>query len=180
MLNTNIPLIYAEVDMEYVTHGNIPGWKECIIFGVASIPGHALLFHCQISNGAVYYRLPIDKFRNRTGAKLTPMPINKLQAWNCASLEISCITYEWLYNQRVTYTREQLGGTYLFTLDWTGRGTTAEVPEEHKCAHVIVLDNGQYAALPNNYLIWHEPSNIVVDGSHRMLRSNREYSNVEK
>ena len=31
----------------------------------------------------------------------------------------------------------------------------SEIPQEHKCAHILALDNGNYAAQPNNRLLWH-------------------------
>jgi hypothetical protein len=36
--------------------------EECVIFGIASIAGRAILFHIMLPNGAVYYRLPISAF----------------------------------------------------------------------------------------------------------------------
>ena len=31
----------------------------------------------------------------------------------------------------------------------------SEIPQEHKCAHILALNNGNYAAQPNNRLLWH-------------------------
>jgi hypothetical protein len=39
----------------------------------------------------------------------------------------------------------------------------AEKPDQHKCGHVIELDDGNYAAQPNNRLIWDIPSFTVKD-----------------
>ncbi len=39
----------------------------------------------------------------------------------------------------------------------------SEIPHEHKCAHILALDNGNYAAQPNNRLIWSIPSFTVRD-----------------
>jgi hypothetical protein len=52
-------------------------------------------------------------------------------------------------------------GQYLFTVDWAHPETNilntehSEIPQEHKCAHIIQLENGNYAAQPNNRIIWH-------------------------
>lgn len=59
---------------------------------------------------------------------------------------------------------EPLPGTYLWTIDWCADPldtSCAEIPQEHKCAHIIALDNGCYAAQPNNRILWREPSFIV-------------------
>jgi hypothetical protein len=39
----------------------------------------------------------------------------------------------------------------------------SEIPHEHKCAHILALDDGNYAAQPNNRLIWSIPSFTVKD-----------------
>ena len=47
----------------------------------------------------------------------------------------------------------------LFTVDWAHPETNildtdhSEIPHEHKCAHIIALDDGNYAAQPNNRII---------------------------
>ena len=52
-------------------------------------------------------------------------------------------------------------GQYLFTIDWAHPETNildtehSEIPQEHKCAHILALKNGNYAAQPNNRIIWH-------------------------
>ena len=60
-------------------------------------------------------------------------------------------------------------GEYLFTVDWGHPDANilnsdhSEIPHEHKCAHIIALDNGNYAAQPNNRCIWDLPSFTVKD-----------------
>ena len=66
-LNANIPVIYAQIKREYLYdlkkhQGEV---EDCIIFGVSSITGRALLFHAIMENGAVFYRLPISAFIQR-------------------------------------------------------------------------------------------------------------------
>ena len=31
----------------------------------------------------------------------------------------------------------------------------SEIPQEHKCAHILALDNGALAYQPNNRILWH-------------------------
>ena len=57
----------------------------------------------------------------------------------------------------------------LFTVDWAHPDANildtdhSEIPHEHKCAHIIALDDGNYAAQPNNRCIWDLPSFTVKD-----------------
>jgi hypothetical protein len=175
-MNVNTPLIYAFVKLSEISRSD--DLAECRIFGAASLPGRAILFHCQLNNGAVYYRLPVSSFCHFES--LDTFPLNRLQPWDCPSLDMEVIVYGWLANQKVQcLTLDDTFGAYVCTFDWNGVGTTAEVAHEHKCLHLIKLTNGQYALQPNNYLLWHEKSNVVIDGSHKNLTTNKEYPTVE-
>ena len=60
-------------------------------------------------------------------------------------------------------------GKYLFTIDFAHPEPNildtdhSEIPHEHKCAHIIALDDGNFAAQPNNRCIWDLPSFTVKD-----------------
>lgn len=179
-MNVNTPLIYTFVRLSEVTHDERRGLIECRIFGACSLGGRAILFHCQLNNGAVYYRLPISAFRQELFSE-PQFKLHELQPWDCPSEDMEVITYDWLFNQRVQCLKlNNMMGNYVTTFDWSGTGTTAEIAHEHKCLHLIKLDNGQFALQPNNYLLWHEKSNIVIDGTHGLLRPNKPYPSVEK
>ena len=66
-LNANIPATYAQIRREYLYdckkhHGEV---EDCIIFGISSLGGRAILFHALMGNGAIFYRLPISAFIQR-------------------------------------------------------------------------------------------------------------------
>jgi hypothetical protein len=178
-MNVNTPIIYTHVRLSEITQDEQHGLAECRIFGACSLGGRAILFHIQMNNGAVYYRLPVSAFREERFSE-PQFPLNLLQPWDCPSEDMEVITYDWLFNQRVQCIKlGDMMGNYVTTFDWSGFGTTAEIAHEHKCAHLIKLDNGQFALQPNNFLLWLEKSNINIDGSHAMLRTNKEYPSVE-
>ena len=60
-LNVKLPATYAQVRREYLydLSGHVGEAEDCLIFGMASITGKALLFHAIMENGAIFYRLPI-------------------------------------------------------------------------------------------------------------------------
>ncbi len=178
-MNVNTPLIYTYVRLSELTQDEQTGLVECRIFGACSLPGRAILFHVQLNNGAVYYRLPISSFREMDFSD-TQFKLSQLQPWDCPSSEMEVITYDWLSNQSVECLKlDHVRGKYITTFDWMGTGTTAEIAHEHKCLHLIKLDNGQFALQPNNYLLWMEKSNVHNDGSHSLLRTNKPYPSVE-
>ena len=88
-LNANIPPIYAQIRREYLYdlkkhHGEV---EDCIVFGITSIAGTAILCHAIMENGAIFYRLPISAFIQR-GFKPEEVPerrLDELELWNCFS-----------------------------------------------------------------------------------------------
>jgi len=55
-LNANIPVQYAQIKKEYLYdlkkhHGEV---EDCLIFGLSSLSGRAILWHVIMENGAVF------------------------------------------------------------------------------------------------------------------------------
>ena len=175
-LNANIPVTYAQIRREYLydLKEHFGETEDCIIFGLASITGRPILFHAIMENGAVFYRLPISAFIQR-GFKATEVPrmrLDELELWNCFSYYPAVTSYDLLEGTSGKYfgkDKKWYHGSYLFTVDWGHPDANilnsdhSEVPHEHKCAHIIALENGNYAAQPNNRLIWSIPSFTVKD-----------------
>jgi len=167
-LNANIPVLYAQVRKEYLYdlkshHGEV---EDCVIFGLASMAGKAVLFHCLLPNGAVYYRLPISAFIQRTYdiSQVPRMRLDELELWNSFSYYPSVTTFDFLAGQECKYLgkdKKFYTGEYLFTIDWAHPEPNildvdhSEIPQEHKCGHFLALANGNYAIQPNNRILWH-------------------------
>lgn len=179
-MNINIPLIYCYIDNSYIFKNKTKQISECIIFGATSLHSYSLMFHCQLNFGAIYYRLPIWAFQHKQIVK-NKLSLNELQPWDCPSNNVEMIIYDWLYNQRVVLL-SKLGyyGEYICTFDFYGKGTTAEIPHEHKCLHLIKLDNGQFGLFPNTHLLFLEPSNVKISKEYKHLKSNKNYFSVEQ
>ena len=175
-LNVNIPATYAQIRREFLydlkdKHGEV---EDCIIFGLASIAGRALLFHAVMENGAIFYRLPIHAFLQR-GYKVHDVPrrrLDELELWNCFSYYPAVTTFDIQGGQSGKYLgkdKKWHKGSYLFTVDFAHPESNivdtdhSEIPHEHKCAHILALEDGNYAAQPNNRLIWSIPSFTVKD-----------------
>ena len=175
-LNANIPVIYAQIRREFLYDltGHVGEVEDCIIFGMASISGRAILFHAVMENGAIFYRLPISAFIQRgfDVKKVPRMRLDELELWNCFSYYPAITTYDILGGQSGKFIgkdKHWYHGSYLFTIDWSHPESNivdtdhSEIPHEHKCAHILALENGNYAAQPNNRLIWNIPSFTVKD-----------------
>ena len=167
-LNANIPVQYAQVRKEYLYdlknhHGEV---EDCVIFGLASLAGKAVLFHCLLPNGAIYYRLPISAFIQRAYdiLQVPRMRLDELELWDSFSYYPAITVFDFLAGQECKYLgkdKKFYTGEYLFTIDWAHPEPNildvdhSEIPQEHKCGHFIALDNGNYAIQPNNRMIWH-------------------------
>ena len=98
------------------------------------------------------------------------MRLDELELWNCFSYYPSVTSFDVLDGQSCKFIgkdKKWYPGAYLFTVDWAHPESNivdtdhSEIPQEHKCAHILALENGNYAAQPNNRLIWSIPSFTV-------------------
>jgi len=167
-LNANIPVQYAQIRKEYLYdlkshHGEV---EDCVIFGLASLAGKAVLFHCLLPNGAIYYRLPISAFIQRAYdiLQVPRMRLDELELWDSFSYYPAITVFDFLAGQECKYLgkdKKFYTGEYLFTIDWAHPEPNildvdhSEIPQEHKCGHFIALKNGNYAIQPNNRILWH-------------------------
>lgn len=167
-LNANIPyqeafvrnaFLYSDFTNQELT--------PCYIFGVKALLNSPLLFHCQLSNGAIFYSLPIHAFVHKEQHKMLYACENTLlsllQYWNMQSSDIAVVTYKYLENYTVDcFGRDKVWrrGQYLFTIDdYYADANNLNVgyaeDTDAKCFHIIKLDCGYFCAYPNNYLRFH-------------------------
>ena len=127
-----------------------------------------------LPNGACYWRLPISAFFQKQfdRTEVPDMQVHELELWNCFSYWPSVTCFDWLDGLKGKYLgldKKVYHGKYLFTIDWAHPDVNiidtehSEIPQEHKCAHILELDNGNYAAQPNNRILWHCTSYTTDD-----------------
>ncbi len=166
-LNANIPAIEC-----FVRGNHLRNQKDshdlyfpCVVFGVTSLPDRSPLFHFIMEDGGVWWRAPITAFCHIKGA---PEPdIHDVVLWNSFSSYVTATEFTFLKSKRMSYLdrhKNSHTGNYLFTLDWhhpddnVAYAGWAANPGQHKCGHVIELDNGNYAIQPNNRILAYDPS----------------------
>jgi len=167
-LVANLPPIKVYVKKEYLYdhekgHGEL---VEGVWITVKSIEGRALYFETYLPEyGALYDKLPISAFVNSPDIKLN-LELEELELWDCFSYHITVIEKKNL-GERCKYlapSKKWYYGKYLFTIDSCHADTNilnvsySEVPEEHKSFNILALDNGHYAAQPNNRCLFYEKS----------------------
>jgi len=132
---------------------------------VKSVEAKALYFETLLTDyGALYDKLPISAFVWKTDhGELLPLDV--LQLWDCFDYDITVIQKPLLSRcEFFGKDRRMHSGEYCFTIDNCHRDTSildtnfSEHDPEHKSFNVIKLDNGQFAAQPNNRVIWRDSS----------------------
>lgn len=164
----NLPPVHVLVRKEYLydlEHGHgeyTPG----IWISVRSVQGKALYFETLLTEyGALYDKLPLSAFVWKTDHG--DLPLDTLQLWDCFDYSITVIQKPILSRcEFFGKDRQMHPGEYMFTIDTCHSESStlninfSEEDPEHKTFNVIKLDNGQFAAQPNNRVIWRDSSLI--------------------
>jgi hypothetical protein len=175
-LNANIPIQYAQIKKEYLYDlkkhkGEV---EDCIIFGITSLTGQGYLISCDHGKWCSLLSSPISAllFNVVLTEVCSIQRLDELELWNSFSYYPAVTTWDILTAASGKYIgkdKKWHHGKYLFTVDWGHPDANilnsdhSEIPHEHKCAHIIALNNGNYAAQPNNRCIWDLPSFTVKD-----------------
>jgi len=146
-LNANIPPIECYVRSNFLQNRTEfdeakDTYLPVLIFGVASLPHRAPLFHFIMEDEGLWFRMPIHAFCHKVPAPQEEL--YNLVLWDCFSPYISVTQFDFLCNKRMKYidrNKKWNEGTYLFTLDWSQEDRNiadvgfSEVPGQHKCGH---------------------------------------------
>jgi hypothetical protein len=132
---------------------------------VKSTQSKALYFETLLTEyGALYDKLPISAFVWKTDLDYD-LPLDVLQLWDCFDYHITLIQKPILGRcEMFGKDRKMHSGEYLFTIDTCHPDNNvldqnfSEHDSEHKSFNIIQLDNGQFAAQPNNRVIWRDSS----------------------
>ena len=159
-LNENIHPLEVWVKSEFLTDDQTTDQLYSgVAFAIASIDGRVLGFHVELESGAVYGRIPIQAllWKKPIGDQLE---MKDLQVYDCMSYYVGAITYDFLAERRCNIWmpswKKYIPGRYHTTIDWAF-SSSSQTPTVHKNASLILLDNGQIAAQPNNRIIWKDP-----------------------
>jgi len=145
-------------------HGELtPG----IWISVKSVETKALYFETLLTEyGALYDKLPLSAFVWRQNInEQEQLPLGVLQLWDCFDYHLKVIQKPIL--GRCEFRGKDgkwYPGDYEFTIDNCHPDNNvldvnfSEHDPEHKSFNIIKLDNGQFAAQPNNRVIWRDSS----------------------
>ena len=140
-----------------------------VIISVRCMPGQAALFQVLLDNGVMRDKLPSHALLTKPVTPSVDLPYHYLQLWNCFSYNFTLLQLAYVQEAPVEIymkDRKWYPGKYFATINWGSNDpnldlTLSETPDEHKCHHIILLDNGQIALQPNNRIKWSEPSFVT-------------------
>ena len=161
----NLPLVNVYVRKEYLYdlqkgHGEYtPG----IWVSVKSVQYKALYFETLLTEyGALFDKLPLSAFVWKTEGH-GDLPLDTLQLWDCFDYNLTVIEKPMLGPcEFFGKDKNMHPGEYMFTIDNAHSDRSildinfSEDDPEHKSFNIIKLDNGQFAAQPNNRVIWRD------------------------
>jgi hypothetical protein len=170
-LVSNLPPIQCYIKKEYLydLEKGFGEFEPCVWVSVKSIKGRALYIESLISNyGALFDKLPISAYVWRTDIKEEEqLPLDFLEIWDSFSYNISVIeksTLKGLQCKVFMKDKKMYDGEYMFTIDSCHSDpnelnvSLSQTPNEHKSFNIIKLDNGQFAAQPNNRVLFYDQS----------------------
>jgi hypothetical protein len=170
-LVANLPPIQCYVRKEYLYdfQKGFGEFEPCYWVSVKSIKGKALYIESYLANyGALYDKLPISAYVWRTDIKQEEqLPLDFLEIWDAFSYNITVIkksTLSGLTCKVFMKDKKLYDGSYMFTIDSCHSDpneinvSLSETPNEHKSFNIIKLENGQFAAQPNNRVLFYDQS----------------------
>jgi hypothetical protein len=156
--------------------GSQEEYEHGYAFAIQSYKGRALQFHVLLESGAHFRHVPLHWLLHNVGARSTnELSLPLLQLWDCFSYRPIITVFDLLKSYQcdcILKDENIVQGRYWCTVDWLPDSDAESgfllQPDQNKCAHVILLDNGQVAALPTNrivfkdaYFIGNKPDAII-------------------
>ena len=165
----NLPPVNCYIRKEFLYdfekgHGEL---VPCWWISIKSLRGQAFRIEAYLNEyGALYDKLPLHAFCWKP-IKGEPYPLDSLQLWDCLSYDITVIKKAQLQSMKCKIKMKDgdwAFGEYMFTVDSAhpdfniiDTGFSEDVTD-HKSYNFVKLDNGQFAAQPNNRMLVLEPS----------------------
>lgn len=151
--NANLPFhLYVNVNNAFLGPDMV-GYTKGIWHGVYGREYQILLCHVLLETGAHWSGLPLHAISFTDSFFFGP---DQLMPWHCMGEDIEVFYSTMLEGVKVESRKpiEMPGRHTGIIIDW--KDGYSRYPQEHKPLNLIAFDQGQYALLPNNYLIFIE------------------------
>jgi hypothetical protein len=127
-------------------------YLEAIAVGVRMQRGMSIYFQVWFQEGpaaGAMFLLPIQALVWKPCD--IPEPLH-IQPWDVFSSDFSCSRIDLFHESRAYVLPNRVPGRYMMTFDFTGNELADDL-EQHKHLHMIRMDDGWFAAVPNNRVL---------------------------
>lgn len=140
-------------------------WLRGSWFGIQSHPSRAWGCHIMLDCGAVYRNVPLHHLSAGPSVNVTWTP-RQAQVWDCYGYDFTVTEYPFLAEMGIVamirnadpkLSNYEVAGHFLFSVAPVGDGWS-NAPEQSKEFFFVELENGRFAALPTNALLFDDQS----------------------
>lgn len=159
-MNADIPPLKVWIPKKFLTDKESNEYEAGYAFAIQSYKGRALQFHVLLSTGAHFRHVPLHLLYH------SPTPgdsfdLSDLQIWDCFSYRPIAHVFDLLRDyscEAILKDKSKINAKYFCTVDWLpdndcNAGFLLQ-PDQNKCAHLLLLENGQCACLPTNRVLF--------------------------
>jgi hypothetical protein len=181
MRNVNLPKARVYIRQD-AFGGHQDEWEPAWLLSARAMRNRPFAFQAWVDRfAACYDKIPPHcVYWFEPEANHRPLPLHKIQLWECLSGSVELWTKSQLADVPMIVNLGKgtppMPGHYWFTLDFVPENQNTggldigdvELLEEHKEANVVKLANGQIAIYPNNRLKW-LPVSLTKDGAAQQI-----------
>lgn len=159
-MNADIPPLKVWIESKNLNGKE--GFEHGYAFAIQSYKGRALQFHVLLESGAHFRHVPLHwLWHDDINGDCSKYSLESLQLWDCFSYRPIVTTFDMLKGYQcdaILKDKTKISGTYWCTIDWLPDSDSESGfllhPDQNKCAHLLMLDNGQIGCLPTNRVIF--------------------------
>jgi hypothetical protein len=169
MTHVELPYhFYVNIENSAIGPNMPSGSTAGLWHGIHSRPGQLLMAHVMLESGAHWSGVPLHMIS--TGS-FEHSPAD-LMPWYAMGDSITATHFKYLEGLKCKPIRSNLpsGRHTGIMIDWSDG--YSRYPQEHKPLNMVELDSGQFALLPNNYLLF-EDRHFVSESAREHLKFYR-------
>lgn len=174
--HANLPFhLYVNVDNRLIGPSMPPGTTQAIWHAVHCRPNQTLMCHLLLESGAHWSGMPLHGLSSTNRFEL---PREMLMPWSAMGDEIEAFHIKYLEGLECDVIRpfQSRARHTGIMIDW--QDGFSRYPQEHKPLNLLALEMGQFALLPNNFVLYrdqHFTDNSAKSELKNYLRGDRVY-----
>jgi hypothetical protein len=173
--HTNLPFhLYVNVSNKLIGPDMPAGSTKAIWHAVHCRPNQTLMCHILLESGAHWSGMPLHGLSTSDNFDL---PRESLMPWSAMGEDVESFHIKYLEGLACTVIKpfKSRARHTGIMIDWADG--FSRYPQEHKPLNLLNVESGQFALLPNNYVIY-DDSHFVDDSERQHLKSYKRGESV--